>query len=129
MAGWTIDELNRVASAEELQLASLQSDGTLRKRVTIWVVRAGDELYVRSWRGSSSAWFRGTQVAHSGRIWAGGLQKDVTFVEETNPEINDQVDAAYRAKYGHYPASFVDPMVAKPVKETTIRLVPHLASP
>jgi hypothetical protein len=129
MASWTIDELNRVASAEELQLASLQSDGTLRKRVTVWVVRAGDELYIRSWRGNSSAWFRGTQVANSGRIWAGGLQKDVTFVEETNPEINDRVDAAYRAKYGYYPASFVDPMVAKPAKETTIRLVPRLASP
>jgi hypothetical protein len=27
--------------------------------VTIWVVREGDGLYVRSWRGLSGAWYRG----------------------------------------------------------------------
>jgi len=48
--------------------------------VIIWVVRDGDELYVRSANGRDSAWFRGVQVRHEGRIWAGGVEKDVTFV-------------------------------------------------
>jgi hypothetical protein len=48
MATWTDKELNSVGNAEELRLAALRNDGTLRPYVTIWVVRAGDELYVRS---------------------------------------------------------------------------------
>jgi len=128
MAGWTSDELSQIASAEELQLAYLGQDGILRKQVTVWVVRVGDDLYVRSWRGRSSAWFRGTQVNHLGQIWAGGVHKDVSFVMETNPQKNDLVDKAYRSKYGHYSASYVDPMLAREAKETTICLVPRRSS-
>ena len=82
MTTWTKDELDRIGNAEELQIASLRSDGTLRKPVTIWVVRVGDDLYVRSVNGRNSAWFRGVLTRHEGRIWAGGVEKDVTFVEE-----------------------------------------------
>ena len=78
------------------------ADGTLRKPVIIWVVRLGDDLYVRSVNGRTSGWFRGVQTRHEGRIRAGGVEKDVTFVEETDPEINDQIDAAYAAKYRRY---------------------------
>ena len=95
MTAWTSDELNKIGTAEELQIASLRGDGTLRKPVTIWVVRHGDDLYVRSVNGRSAAWFRGTQVRHEGHIQAGGVDKDVTFVE-ADPDINDQIDAAYR---------------------------------
>ena len=66
--------------------------------MTIWVVRHGDDLYVRSINGRTAAWFRGTQVRHEGHISAGGVDKDVTFVEETDPGINDELDAAYRTR-------------------------------
>src|SRR5690242_13278162 len=45
---WSADELERIGAAEELQLASRRPDGSLRPFVTIWVVRAGDDVYVRS---------------------------------------------------------------------------------
>jgi hypothetical protein len=103
MTTWTSDELNRIGTAEELEIAPLRRDGTLRNPVTIWVVRVGDDLYVRSYRGHGGAWFRAAQVRHEGHIRAGGVDKDVTFVEESNPEINDQIDTAYRTKYRRYP--------------------------
>ncbi len=112
MTAWTSEELSKIGTAEELRIASLRGDGTLRNPVTIWVVRVGDDLYVRSWRGRNSAWFRGTQVRHEGRIWAGGVERDVTFVDEINPGINDKIDMAYRSKYRRYAASYVDPMLA-----------------
>ncbi len=124
MSVWTSDELKRVGSAEELQIAPLRSDGTLRKPVTIWVVRVGDDLYVRSAYGRGSAWFRGVQVRHEGRIQAGGVTRDVTFVDETDPGVNDQIDAAYRAKYARYP-QYVAPMLTPEVRVTTIRLTPR----
>jgi hypothetical protein len=124
MSAWTVDELTKIGAEEELDIAPLRGDGTLRKPVTIWVVRVGDDLYVRSYKGRTSAWFRGVQVRHEGRIWAGGVEKDVTFVAETDPAINDKIDAAYRAKYGRYP-QYVAPMVTAEVRGTTIRLTPR----
>ena len=75
MTTWTNDELTKIGTAEELQIASLRRDGTLRNSVTIWVVRHGDDLYVRSVNGRTAAWFRHTQVRHEGRIHAGGIDK------------------------------------------------------
>jgi len=123
MHAWTSEELDRIGSAEELQLASLRQDGSLRRPVTIWVVRRGEDLYVRSVRGSAGRWFRGVQDRHEGRVSAGGVDKDVEFVEVD--DVNDEIDAAYRAKYGgRYPANDVDPMVNAQVRATTLKLVP-----
>jgi len=123
MSEWTNDEPNKIGSAEELRIAGRKADGTLRKPMIIWVVRDGDELYVRSVNGRSSSWFRGIQVRHEGRIWAGGLEKDVIFIEETNDDINDKIDEAYLTKYKRYP-QWVAPMVTPEVKATTIKLMP-----
>ena len=125
MSAWTSDELSKLGAADELQLASRRRDGTLRRPVTIWVVRHGDDLYVRAYKGRTSPWFRGTQVRHEGRIWAGGVEKDVTFADETDPNINDQIGAAYRTKYRRYGARFVDPMVAPEARAATLKLVPR----
>lgn len=127
MNTWTSDELGKIGAAEELRIASLRRDGTLRKPKTIWVVRVGDDLYVRSAYGLNAAWFRGTQVRHEGRIWAGGVEKDVTFVDvvETDHGIHDQLDAAYRAKYRRYPESIVSPVVSAGSRSVTLKLVPR----
>lgn len=125
MTTWTRDELTRIGAADELKIASLRDDGTLRKAVTIWVVRLGNDLYVRSVRGRGSAWFRGTQVRHEGHIQSGGVDKDVTFVEQPDPTINDQVDAALRTKYRRYDARYVDPMLVPEARAATLKLVPR----
>jgi hypothetical protein len=123
MAAWASDELEKIAAADELELASARRDGTQRKPVTIWVVRHGDDLYVRSWRGRTSAWFRGSQDRHEGHIRAGGVEKDVVFAEVD--DVNDEIDAAYRAKYDRYDATYVDPMVGPEARAATIKLVPR----
>ena len=125
MTTWTGDELNKIGAAEELRIAGLKPDGTLRKPVIIWVVRVGDELYVRSVNGRSSGWFRGIQVRHEGRIWAGGVQKDVTFVEIPDPAINEQIDTAYATKYRRYAASIIDSINAPKAGAATLQLLPR----
>jgi hypothetical protein len=126
MATWTSDELRRIAAAQELELASARRDSTLgHTRVTIWVVRVGDDLYVRSWKRRTGSWFRASQVRHDGHIQAGGLHKDVTFVAEADHDINDQIDAAYRTKYRRHGGRWFDPMVSAQARAATIKLVPR----
>jgi hypothetical protein len=127
MTAWTNDELGRIGAADELQIASRRSDGTLRNPVTIWVARHGDELYVRSVNGRGSSWFRGVQVLHEARISAGGVEKDVVLVE--TDEANDEVDAAYREKYRRYAAAIVDSIVSAEARAATLRLVPRSTAP
>ncbi len=124
MTPWTSDQLDKVERAEELQIASIRRDGTLRKPVTIWVVRHGDDLYVRSVRGRPAHWFRGTQERHEGWIRAGGVQQDVTFLDADH-DIGDEVDAAYRAKYRRYAGSILNSVLTPEARSTTIKLVPR----
>lgn len=123
MKTWTSDDLTRIDDSEEWHIATRRRDGTLRGPVIVWGVRHGDDLYVRSVNGRTAAWFRGTQTRHAGRIQAGGVEKEITFVEETAPGINDEIDAAYRTKYRRYPG-IVPGIVSPEARAATLRLVP-----
>jgi hypothetical protein len=124
MSTWTSDELGRIGAAEELQLASQRRDGTLRPYVTMWVVRAGDDLYVRSAYGPDNPWFRRTKASGAGRIRAGGLEQDVTFAEAA-PGVHAAIDAAYHSKYDRYGPGIVGSVVGPGAEAVTIRLVPR----
>ena len=121
-AGWTPEELERIGAAEELEIAPLGADGAPRSRVPSWVVRAGGDLYIRSWRGTAGGWFRAAKASHAAHVRAGGVERDVELLE-ANDAVNDAVDAAYRDKYGRYP-SYVEPMVRPEAQATTLQLVP-----
>jgi hypothetical protein len=123
VTSWTGDELEKIAAAEALQLASVRRDGTPRKPVTIWVVRHGDDLYVRSVNGRTASWFRGAEDRHEAHIQAGVVDKDVFLVE--TDDINDEVDAAYRTKYQRYAASIIDHIVSPEARAATLKLVPR----
>ena len=107
MTAWTSGELTRMGSADELRIAFRRPDGTLAAPRTIWVVRDGDDLYVRSVNGRTAAWFRGTQASHQGHVEAGGVGKDVTFADPGDG-LEEELDAAYRAKYRRYSANIVN---------------------
>ncbi len=121
MSTWTSDELDNIGAAEELEIGSMRDDGTQRKAVTIWVVRHGDDLYVRSVNGRTSSWFRGAQSRHEAHIDAGGVAKDVLLVE--TDDLNDELDADYRAKYRRYAESIVGSIVSPDARAATLKLV------
>lgn len=124
MTGWTSEELDRIEAADELEIVSVGRDGRLRKPTTIWVVRLGDDLFVRSVRGSAGAWFRGTQVRREGRISAGGVTKDVTFVD-ADDDLDDPIDGAYRSKYRRYSDKIVGSVLTPEARSTTLKLAPR----
>ncbi|WBB59603.1 DUF2255 family protein [Streptomyces sp. WMMC500] len=123
MADWNSADLKKIAAAEELDLSSERANGTLRDPVTMWVVRSGDRLYVRSVKGVDGPWYQGTRTRRQGRVTAGGVRTDVTF-HDADPDEYADVDAAYRQKYGRYP-SIVEHVLTDAARASTLRLEPR----
>ena len=71
MTNWSADELRHFGDAQEVRVAGLRPDGSLRSSVIVWIVRVGDNLYTRSVNGPGAAWFRGVQAHHQGQLSAG----------------------------------------------------------
>ena len=124
MATWTNDELTRVGNAEELQVSSYHPDGTLRPFVTIWAARSGDELYIRSAHGRDNGWFKRALASGTGRIRAGGVDKDVTF-EEPSDDVHADIDAAYHQKHDRYGPAIVGAVTGRHAIGETLRLLPQ----
>jgi len=119
MNTFTTSELATLDRTDELRIAGRRADDTLRKSVIIWMVTHNGELYVRSVNGVDAAWFRGTQVQGLGHISAGSVDKDVSFTRVT--DVDDELDAAYAAKYRSYPSAVTAINSAK-ARETTLRV-------
>jgi hypothetical protein len=121
VATWASEELDRIGQAEELHLATRRLDGGLSRYVTMWVVRAGDSLCVRSAYGPGNPWYRRATAVGDGRVRAGGVERDVTF-ESADPETQGDVDAAYHAKYDRYGPQNVGSVTGPQAHAVTIRL-------
>ena len=64
------------------------------------------------------------EVIATETIDSGGIDKDVTFTD-ADPDLNDQIDAAYRDKYRHYGPNIIGGVVNPEARAATIKLVPR----
>jgi hypothetical protein len=122
---WSPEELQRIASADELLIAVEGTDGTLRRGVPVWVVCVDRHAFVRTWYQRETGWFGHVLRSGRARIRVPGVEAAVIVehVGDGTPPLRSAVDAAYRAKYGRYGSS-VGPMVAAAAVSTTLRLDP-----
>jgi hypothetical protein len=120
---WSTEALARIDSAHELQIAVERADGTTQGPLPIWVVRVGDEVYVRTWHRRDTGWFGHALATRTAHIEVPGLDTDVTVedIGDGTARQRADVDAAYRAKYGDTGA---ESMVTPSAANTTLRLAP-----
>ncbi|GIE36103.1 hypothetical protein Ait01nite_091480 [Actinoplanes italicus] len=128
MADWSPEELPAIGGADELRVVTAGQNGSPRRVVPVWVIADGDDLYLRSAYGTSSAWYRRALTQRQGRIDAGGIDIEVTFTPVDDAAINDRIDAGYRTKYRRYGASYVDRMVAPQARHATLKISPRQES-
>lgn len=124
MGEWDPQELRRIGAATELHIASYRGDGSLRPSIPIWHASLGDALYVRSAHGPENGWFRRAVASGSGRVSAGGVEKDVTF-EIADADIRTALDAALHGKYDGYGPGPIGAITGADVLQTTLRLMPR----
>jgi hypothetical protein len=119
---WTEDELQRIGDATELELASRRVDGSLRSYTTMWVVRVGESLYVRSAGGPDRPWYRHALTSRVGRVRAGGVEAEVDFAV-ADPGVHEGINAAYHAKYDRWGSGPVGQVTGTGAHGVTISLV------
>jgi hypothetical protein len=124
---WSPDELARIGSAEELEIAVRRADGTLRRWVPIWVVCVGQQVYVRTWHRRETGWFGQVLLSCRARIRVPGVEADVAVADvgEGAAQLRAAIDAAYRTKYGRYGSSSVDAMVGAAAAAATLLIRPE----
>ncbi|HEV2637154.1 MAG TPA: DUF2255 family protein [Actinocrinis sp.] len=124
---WSSEQLERIGMAEELQIASRGADGALRRWTPIWVVSVGEQVYVRTWYRRRSGWFGHVLDSRRACIRVPGLEADVT-VEDAGvgiAKLREDIDAAYRTKYGRDGRRSVEDMVSAAAAAATLRLSPE----
>jgi hypothetical protein len=92
--------------------------------VTIWAVRVGDDLYVRSAHGPDNPWYRHAVASGMGRIRAGALERDVAY-GASDPALAAALHAEYHRKYDQYGSAVVDPVVSALSETATLRVTPR----
>jgi hypothetical protein len=61
---------------------------------------------------TDGAWYRHASTHPDGAVKTNGVQRDVTFTS-ADPATRDAIDAAYRAKYARYGASYLTTMLGE----------------
>jgi hypothetical protein len=123
MGVWSESDLRRIDAVDEITIAPVRADGERRRPTIVWAVRAGDDIYVRAARHANSGWHGAARRTREARIEAGGIHTDVR-IEDAEEAMLDQVDDAYRAKYGRRYGSIVESITDLEQRATTLRLTP-----
>src|SRR5438067_988769 len=123
MSTWSKDELQEIATNDDLHISPFREDGVTYGTPTwIWSVAVGKELFVRAYNGQNSRWYQAAIRQKAGRITAAGMTREVTF-EPVNDARNDRIDDAYREKYKGSP--YLSSMIGAPARAATLKVVPR----
>jgi hypothetical protein len=118
----TLAMLGRV---REIDLETTSLDGTQTHRTTIWVVTVGDQVFVRSERGTAGRWYREARQAPDLILHAGDEAIPVSAVLAADPDSVQRVSDAFTARYGRRSAASTAAMIRPHTLETTLRLDPR----
>jgi hypothetical protein len=124
MPEWTKDELKKISKTDDLHISPFREDGiTYGTPTWIWSVVADDALFVRAYNGQNSSWYKAAVNQKSGRLTVAGMTRDVIFEQaDSDSELNDTIDEAYRKKYSKSP--YLSSMISGRARATTVKIVP-----
>ncbi|MDO5632391.1 MAG: DUF2255 family protein [Paracoccus sp. (in: a-proteobacteria)] len=120
---WNEQDINAIAASDDLHIAPLRADATTTGTPTwIWSVVVDGGLYVRAYNGQNSRWYKSAMAQQAGQITAAGKTFNVAFAP-VRSDLNDRIDAAYRAKYASSP--YLAPMIGDRARAATVQITPR----
>jgi hypothetical protein len=114
---------DQIEAAREVDIETRRAEDAPAHRTTIWAVVDDGDVFVRSWRGAGSRWYREITANPVAVLHVEGDANPVRAVAATDQESVERASAGYRRKYGD--SSVVDSMVREEILDTTIRLEPE----
>ncbi|MWB98468.1 DUF2255 family protein [Agromyces seonyuensis] len=122
MTGWNEWEIEEIATADEVELATYDEHHELHPPITGWVVRVGADLYVRTSHDAEGGWYRPSRTFGDGRLRVGeSFVREVRCFQAFDADPT-AVAAAYRAKYAQYGLERLAEVVGPDSKLVTVRV-------
>lgn len=120
--GWPTALLAEIERSEELVLV-VARDGRDTLRVPVWPVTVDNEVYVRSYKGVTSMWFRRVAARKEQAVALAGRDIPVVFEDvDRDDRINRAISAAYDRKYQKF--DYRSAMSEPAAVEATLRILP-----
>jgi hypothetical protein len=106
--------------ANEVDIETRSPKGTTHS-VPIWIVADGDDVFIRTYRGPTSRWYR-ELVAGPGALVVNGTRIPIRAIAAADSVSVKRASDGYRKKYRK--GSSLDSMLVPSVLPTTLRLEP-----
>jgi len=112
-----------LGALREVQEVSIRTEEHPENAVVIWVVVAGDEVFVRSFRGAKGRWYRDLATGGPATLEFARRRLAVQAVPANEPAVIERVSGAFLSKY--QPSPYAEAMVKAETLPTTLRLDPR----
>ena|ERR1700722_19511743 len=120
MSTFDADSLRALRDVQEPVIRTEKHPGSA---VVIWVVAAGDEVFVRSWAGTRGRWYRDLAAGGPATLEFDGRRLAVQAIPADDPESIARCSREFLQKYRH--SSHAQDMVRDEILGTTLRLEPR----
>jgi hypothetical protein len=116
------DDLAALAAAEEIEIETRATDGTVHRTIVWPLVRDG-VAYLRSYRGPAGRWYREARADPAVALHVGGRRLAARAEPAPDAASVEACSEALRAKYRR--SQSLAAMLVPDVLPTTIRVVPE----
>jgi|SRR6266545_6507198 len=113
--------LRHIADAREVSIGFRRPDSSTGS-TPVWVVRVGDDIFVRSMHGPGGGWYRRLRADPDGEVRDGGHVHPVHAEPIDDTGTVEEVTRAYASKYADSP--YVQSLLNERASGATLRLDP-----
>jgi hypothetical protein len=115
------EDLELIDAAKEVEIETQAPEGPVHRAV-IWAVVDDGRVFVRTWEGPMTRWYREAEANPAVALHVDGRRLTATAIPATDPDSVQRTSDGFARKYAGDPA--VNAMVKPAVLDTTLRIEP-----
>ena len=115
------EELDLIDRTDEVEIETQAPDGPVHRTI-IWAVVDDERVFIRTYRGPASRWYREAQANPAVALHVDGRRLTATAIPADDPDSIQRTTDGFLRKYPDDPATTA--MIRPEVLDTTLRLEP-----